>query len=313
MFRRLSRFATAPQLRQEQGSVTVMVVFSLVAVMGLAALVTDVGRLYLARQRVVAVADAAALSGAQFLPGDRVGAVQAVREYLGKNGVDPDTVIIGMSDTEKILSVTVELQVDYTFARILGHATDLVRAGAVAQVAPVTGFNNVTPLGVVQADWKLGDPVILKASSGSGGTLSPGNYGPLALGSRGANTYENNLRNGYGDWIRAGDMLTTETGNMAQPTQRALQDRLALDPFATYETVSRHSPRILILPVLESFTVNGRGEVKCVGFGAFFLDGVGTQGNDRGTVYGRFLRFVVTGESTGEGPDFATYTIKLTH
>ena len=305
----LRRFAGA---HPERGSVTIILVFSLTAILGLAALSVDVARLHLARQRVAAVADAAALSGAQFLPDDRVGAVAAVREYLGKNGVNPDAMVINVNEAQRTLTVTVEARVTYTFARVLGKNADFVRAGAVARIAPLSGSDRVVPLGVVQADWQLGDPVTLKAGSNVG-HLSPGNYGALALGGSGANSYENNLQNGYTGWIRVGDWLRTEPGNMAEPTRRALQSRISQDPFVTFQTVRKQSPRIVIIPVLESFTVNGRGEVKCVGFGAFFLESVGDQGNDRGTVHGRFLRYVVTGEAGGDTPDFATYTIKLTH
>lgn len=298
--------------KDQEGAVTVVLAAAMVAIIGLAALGTDVGRLYIAQERIATVADAAALSGAQFLPHDPDGALAAVGEYLTKNGINPGSVTIALNQADRTLSVSVEDTVDFTFARIFGQRTGQVTAGAVARVASVSGYNNVVPLGVVQADWKLGDPVVLKAASGSG-TYSPGNYGALSLGGRGAASYEMNLASGYNGWVRAGDFIQTETGNMAEPTERALQNRIAHDPDATFATVRKGSPRIVVIPVLESFTVNGRGEVKVVGFGAFFLDRVGGQGNERGSVYGRFLRYVVTGESDGSSGDFAAYTIKLTH
>jgi Flp pilus assembly protein TadG len=298
-------------LKREQGSVTVVVAIALVAIIGLVALGTDVGRLYLAKQRVAAAADAAALSGAQLLPFNRQEAFRTVQDYLRKNGVRPEASTVNLNDLDRTLAVTVEETVDFTFARVLGRDQATVLGGAVARVRPVSGYNNVVPLGVVRADWKLGDPVVLKASANSG-QLSPGNYGALALGARGSASYENNLRNGYTGWIRAGNWLPTETGNMAEPTRRALQARIDLDTWVTYATVGKHSDRIVIIPMLESFEVNGRGEVKCIGFAAFFLEAVESQGNDKGAVHGRFLRYMLTGESDGTGSDFATYTIKLT-
>lgn len=301
------------KVRDRRGSVTILVAVTVVALLGFAALGTDVGRLFLARQHVGAVADAAAISGAQYLPQDRDGAVAAVQTYLQKNGVDPTSVTIQMNDTEQTLTVTVVQKVTYTFARIFGVAGGHVEAQAVARTAPVTGSRTVVPLGVVRQDWNLGDPVVLKASPGTGGTLSPGNYGALSLGGTGASNYEQNLEYGYTGWVRVGDYVTTETGNMAGPTDRALQYRIGLDPFATYGSVTKGSSRIMILPVLDTFQVNGRGEVKVVGLAAFFLDSVGGQGNESGTVRGRFLRYIVQGESDGTGADFATYTIKLTY
>jgi peptidoglycan hydrolase-like protein with peptidoglycan-binding domain len=296
----------------ERGSITVIVALALTALLVLAALVTDVGWLYVMHERSSMVADAAALSGAQFLPHDVDRAVQTVQTYLDKNGFRGEDVTIAVNRADQTLSVMLQERVELTFARVLGRDSELVRSGAVARTAPLTGYNAVVPLGVVQADWKLGDPVMLKAGPADG-TLSPGNYGALSLGGKGASNYESNLQSGYTGWVRAGDWLLTETGNMAGPTERALLARIARDPSASYATVTKGSPRIIVIPVLSSFQANGRGEVQVAGFGAFFLDGVDTQGNDQGTVYGRFLRYHVTGESLGSGPDFAVYTIKLTH
>jgi Flp pilus assembly protein TadG len=297
---------------EERGSVTIIVAIALTVMLALAALAADVGQLYVMRERSAMVADAAALSGAQFLPYDMDRALQTVQTYLDKNGFRGENATIALNRADRTLSVTLQDRVHFTFARVLGRESEVVQAGAVARTAPLTGYNGVVPLGVVQADWKLGDPVVLKAAA-SNGTLSPGNYGALSLGGRGASNYEQNLQSDYTGWVRSGDWLPTETGDMAGPTLRALQTRIARDPNVTYSTVQKGSSRIIIVPVLASFQVNGRGEVQVVGFGAFFLDGVGTEGSERGTVYGRFLRYHVTGESNGSGPDFAVYTIKLTH
>lgn len=296
---------------EERGAVTILVAIAALAIVGLAALGTDVGRLYLARQRVASAADAAALSGAQLLP-DRPAAVQTVQRYLHRNGIDPSSYTVELNDIERTMTVTVQERIDYTFARALGQEGTDVTAKAVARIANLTGYNSVGPLGVVRQDFQLGQQVLLKAAPGTGGTLSPGNYGALALGARGTSSYENNLRYGYSDWLRVGDYVATETGNMAGPTERALQFRIDQDPYSTFGTVSKGSPRILVLPILDSFTVNGRGEVLVVGFAAFYVEQVGGSGNDQGSVRGRFLRYVVTGESDGTGEDFATYTVKLT-
>ncbi len=309
--RRLRRLIAGLR-REENGSVIVLVAVMITAIIGFAALATDVGRLYIARQRVVNVADAAALSGAQFLPGDREQAVQTVQEYLHKNGVAPESVTIEVNEAERTLTVTVEEEVPYFFARVLGQDQGRVLGQAVARIGNLSGYDAVAPLAVVQADWQLGSEVILKASPGSGGHLSPGNFGALALGGNGADTYEQNLRYGYHGWVRIGDWVKTKPGNMAGPTVRALQYRIDQDPYATFETVGKHSPRIMVIPVLKSFEVNGRGEVQVIGFATFFVEGVSGQGSNKATVRGRFLRYVIPGESDGSAPDFATYTIKLT-
>jgi hypothetical protein len=63
--------------------------------------------------------------------------------------------------------------------------------------------------------------------------------------------------------------------------------------------VVKGSPRILIVPVIDSLTVHGRSEVLIVGFAAFFLEGVGGHGNNN-YVTGKFMQMVMPGDiSTG--------------
>ena len=152
--------------------------------------------------------------------------------------------------------------------------------------------------------------MILKLSANDG-TVAPGNYQALALGKSGASMYEYNLMNGYQDWIRIDQWIQVETGNMANPTVRACEYRISLDPLATWETVTKDSARLLKVPVLESFEVNGKGEVYVVGFAMFFLEDVRETGSDKGEIIGRFLRGVVQGEANGAAPDFGLKTVKL--
>lgn len=299
--------------REEKGSAATMVAVSMTAIVGLAALGTDVGRLYVERQRLSAVADAAALSGAQHLPVTRDSALSAVYTYLEKNGIDRLAAEVSISDDNREVSVNINNNVAMTFARVIGPDSVPVAGGAVARTSNLSGSAGVVPLGVVRDDWVLGEQVTLKNSPGNGGLLSPGNFGALALGGNGASRYENNIRYGYADMIRVGDWLTTEPGDMSGPTERAIEHRIDQDPHVTFENVRKNSPRVVIVPMLDRFTTNGRGEVQVIGFAAFFLESVDGHGNNRGAVTGRFLRYIVEGESNGSGGDFGLLTIKLIH
>lgn len=123
--------------------------------------------------------------------------------------------------------------------------------------------------------------------------------------------YEQNLMYGYPDWIRVGDWIETEPGNMASPSVRAGRYRIGLDPLATFETVSPDSPRLLLVPILKDFTVNGRGEVQVVGFAMFFLERVEEKGPDKGEITGRFLRTMAVGEIDSSAPYFGVTRAKL--
>lgn len=297
--------------KEERGSIVVIVALAMTALMGLAALAIDVGRMYVERQRLSVVADAAALSGAQYLPHDQAGAAAAVQTYLQKNGVDPATATVSLAEDIRHISVGLSKKVPMTFARVLGFDEVAVTGSATSWAANLSGYYGVAPLGVPKADWKLGDQVILKLSPGIEGASS-GNYQALALGKDGASTYEANLMYGYKQWLRAWEWVDTETGNMAQPTVRAVTYRINSDPDATYTTATRQSQRLVVVPILSDFNVNGSGQVQVVGFGVFFLEGANLDGNEKGAVIGRFVRLVAEGEGSESAPDFGAYTTKLT-
>jgi Flp pilus assembly protein TadG len=296
--------------KRQKGSIAVMVAAALTAILGLAALGTDVGRLYIERQRLNNVADAAALAGAGRLPHDPDGALATARTYLQRNSVDPAGARVSLTADNRQISIALDSTVGMTFARIIGPDTVPVAGGAAAQVGNLSGYNGAVPLGVPQADWRTGEQVTLKLDADSG-TIAPGNYMALALGKTGSSTYEYNLKTGYQSWIRAGDWIATETGNMASPTVRGINSRLLKDPFSTWQTVKRQSPRLVVVPVLRDYNVNGRGEVLVVGFAMFFIEYAVDYGNNKGEIKGRFVRMVTEGEYSQTAPDFGVYVTKL--
>lgn len=305
MLRRMARLR-----REQKGSVAILVAFSLTAVLALAALGTDVGRLFVERQRLQVVVDAAALSGAQKLPHDPAGAYLAAWRYLQRNNADLDEAEVTVSSDGHHLDVNLEKAVPMTFARVVGLNQEEVAAAAKARTANLSGYLGAAPLGVPRADWKVGDRVYLKLDSQSG-TIAPGNYQALALGKTGSSAYENNLMYGYNSWIRVDDWVDTETGNMAGPTVRAINYRINQDPYSTYTNATRQSARLVVVPILEDFNVNGRGQVHVIGFGVFFLESAVDEGGGKAQVVGRFVRLVIEGEGSLTAPDFGAYTTKL--
>lgn len=295
---------------EQRGSVIPLIMVSMICLLGFVALGTDVGRLYVERQQLAGAADMAALSAAQFLASNPNQAETVAREYLSRNGVNPGDAEIRLDPVNKRITVQASRKVAMTFGRVIGQRDTVVASAATAGVAALSGANSAVPLGVARANWKLYDQVILKMSA-SDGTIAPGNYQALALGKRGSSMYEQNLTNGYDGWLRVGQWIETESGNMAQPTVRAARQRINSDPTATYETVQKGSPRLIMVPILKDFTVTGRGEVQIVGFGMFFLEKVEEKGSDKGEITGRFLRMAGEGEADGSAPDFGLTRTKL--
>ncbi len=285
---------------------TVLVALSLAILVGFAAIGVDVGRMYIVRERIYSAADAAALAGVQFLPYDPDEAVATAVEFLAKNGMaaGATSVTIDPGNGRK-LRVQVGLNVEMTFARVLGIGQLQVTGLSSAERLNATAVSHVVPLSVSRdQNFSYGSLMTLK--KGPGGQVSPGNFGALALGGSGASQYRENLQYGYAEWISIGDWLRTEPGNMAGPTRTAVEYRIGLDPYATFDQVDRNSPRLVNIPVIDTYP-NGRGEVQVVGFAVFFLE----DSDGHGELAGRFLRFDVLGRGDLGAPDYGAYITKL--
>lgn len=291
-------------LSNQRGSITVMTVAALTVLFGFAALVIDVGFLYVNRAELVNIADAAALAGLQDLPADTVQAEASSQDYAAQNGQLGDNVTIRVPN-DKVVTVAVKRNVPLSFARVLGFDSVEVHAEAAARLRPASGVMGVVPFGVVNQDFIFGQTYNLKVGAGDGYT---GNYDALALGGTGSRTYTDNIKYGYDAKLSVGQWVSTETGNMSGGTSEGVKYRINADPAATYNTVKQGSPRIVVVPLIETITNDtGRHDVRIVGFAGFFLESVGGSGQDN-YVSGKFLRLVMAGDTSGTAPDYGVYS-----
>jgi hypothetical protein len=291
-------------LKNEEGAVLVLAAAGMVAFMGLVAIVSDVGLLLLNRARLVNGVDAAALAGVSQLPAAEK-AVSEANLYARANGIEPAALEVTVAPDGRSLTVAARRTVSLFLARVLGYREADVAARAVAGLEAMTGYKGVVPLGVEWEDFQYGVQYQLK-NGGGGGTR--GNYGALALGGKGANKYGQNLKYGYNSWLRVGDKVETEPGNMSGKTSEGVNFRVQAChhiPPCTYDNYALDCPRVVVLPVVEGI-LNGRSTVEVVGFAAFFLEGVGGSGNDN-YVTGRFLELVLEGEGS---PDQTSYGLQ---
>jgi Flp pilus assembly protein TadG len=150
----------------ERGTVAVTVALALTVLLGIAALVVDVGLSWAARAEAQTAADAAALAGASRLAAGPLEAVAAVRQYLDANvaglangpadpgwplnGTDEDGEVVcwtlpaappgpgaGCPAGADALQVTTPpITVHYAFAPILGSRSNQIRALAAASAGP---------------------------------------------------------------------------------------------------------------------------------------------------------------------------------
>src|SRR5438093_6220269 len=129
--------------RDDRGQTLVIVALTLTALFGFVGLVADIGWYELNMIRVQRAADAAALAGVVYLPGNAGSAVTAAQAEAAKNGfadgVGGVTVTAAPETLNgSILNVTVTTPVRTFFARLFGVASFTARRNARAEfVLPI--------------------------------------------------------------------------------------------------------------------------------------------------------------------------------
>ncbi|GBD13268.1 hypothetical protein HRbin24_01292 [bacterium HR24] len=281
----------------QRGNAAVIIALALVALLGAAAMASDVGVFLWNRQKLQDIADAAALAGIQELPEDPDAAVAAATDYARRNGAGSggwvlDSVqVVGTDALEVRLSYP---DAPFLFGRALGLRKVDISVRARAAVQSPTRSDNVMPWALrdsVRQQARFGDVVTVKYSAGSG---SQGDYGALAIIKRGSSQYEENIRNGV--TLELSRTYDVETGNMTGATRDGMSYRFANTSTGcdTFDEVfqstgqglwhfrrpecnpwsgnGQGSKRVVLIPVIADNEDPGRGQVTVMGFALAFLE-----------------------------------------
>jgi hypothetical protein len=294
----------------QQGQSIVLFVLSLTVLLGMAALVVDVGYWYLTKRRAQATADAVALSAAADLP-NAAFAMSDSSGYRLRNKWDGQVNITVSSQRQSSDTATAEATttVPGFFARAFGIDVVDVRARATARKGSYTGWStNLAPWTMTEHDLQWNQTLDLKVVPGN--QYAPGNFGAINLivpgksaciAANGANDYRDLIEDdAHSCLIEVGDKLDLKTGNMAI-LDDALINRGAINNFDYTQLISYspngveqltklEDPNIVVIPIIQEF-VNGSHPVTVVNF-AYFIITSWTKDNVRG-------RFIKTGAPGG--------------
>jgi len=119
----------------ERGSILVIVALMMVVLLGLSALVVDVGRVYGQERKLQNALNAAAIAGARALP-DTTKATTAANTYFFQlNGYDLSTtppIAFSFSNSNGTITVAGKQTVNYIFAKVLGFSSSSIHLSAAA-------------------------------------------------------------------------------------------------------------------------------------------------------------------------------------
>ena len=312
--------------RSDHGQATVLTVVFLVVLLGMAALVLDIGSWYRADRATQSTADAAALAGAQALPGDSATANTLALQYatknggLGSGGVTFSSKIVA-NDTIK---VTVKRAAPTFFAKIFGRNTVTVGSTATARSEGVSAVKYVAPIVVhykhpllnckgpaskpnCAPDFGPTHPTTLGLEDlhKPGGGSGAGAFGLLNLnygdptGNIGAGTLADWLLNGYDDELPLGTYYSAPSANFNNS-----QFTASLDAVIGKE---------VLFPVYRLLTGPGsNAKYDIIGWVGFVITSYNTGGSS-GTLTGYFTSYTASGVqvTSGGNPYFGVHKVEL--
>lgn len=311
-------------MKNERGQSLVLSLLFLTVLVGMAALVVDVGSWYRADRKLQANADAAALAGAQALPGSTAAAEAAALAYADTNdgGLKADDVnfrqTVAPQDT---IEVVTDRPAPGFFAQLFNRSSVEVRATAAARAGVLGSAIGAAPIAV---DWSHEMLHCKPPESCWGhydnGMLVEGTPTTVDFFKTGPGAFRLvNIDSSYGgtgltdiaEWIRTGylDEADVDQWYYSDPgikpnsshIKEALDYRLGQEPD-------------LLFPVYDAVKAQGAGfTYHVIGFAVFHVTSWDIHGAVDSKINGYFMNMVWTGipASSGGAPFFGARAVQL--
>jgi putative Flp pilus-assembly TadE/G-like protein len=298
---------------KQSGQAYVITVLFLAVLLAMAAAVLDIGSWYRADRSLQATVDAAALAGAQALPGSTANASALAAQYATKNGGGTMNITfrskVVPNDT---ITVTGSRPAPGFFSKVLGVNSVTVHANASARVGGLSAAKWVVPIVVDEKHPKLqcnpnpcsGDTeLVYQHFKANGSPNGAGNFGFINLTGQGQGTSDlgNLIDNGWNQYMDLGD-YDAITGNMFSSSN--IGDKL-----------DARIGDVLLFPIFRKLTGGGTGaHYEIVGWAGFRLTGLDLHGNNE-KLFGEFVSVTWDGiqaeTASDAGVDFGVKNVSL--
>ena len=237
--------------RSDRGQATVLTLVFLVVLLGMAALVLDVGSWYRADRATQSTADAAALAGAQALPDDPGNANTLALQYVGKNGGGTPSVSLSTKFlTNDTVKVNVSKPAPGVFTKLFGVRSVTVGSHASARASLMDQAKYVAPIGVNILNPKLKGTSTCPCFGSTnltvlplGKTGAPGAFDLLNIdeshGGTGPSILADWILKGYDGYLSLGDYFSDAGAKWnSSQVQDAIDQRLNTELlFPVYDTI----------------------------------------------------------------------------
>jgi hypothetical protein len=302
------------RLRSERGQTMVLTTLFVAALLGIAALVLDLGTWFRNQRDLQAVADAAALAGAQELPEDTTLASARATEYTSKNGASSPKITFSSTISgfgSNTIKVELERPAPGFFAKVFGVNSVQIRAKATARSSYPSAARWVAPIVVnekhpmllckPQPCFNTYTKIELDDLHKPGSGTASGSFGLISLDNDNIDegTLADWLLNGYDGLMDLGDYRSAPSTKFnSGQFQSALEKRKGTE---------------LLFPIYRKIVGTGStAEYEIVGWVGFVIQKVVGGGSSQ-TLEGYFTRVVWEGlpATTAPSADFGVRSIEL--
>jgi secretion/DNA translocation related TadE-like protein len=293
---------------RERGQATVLTVVFLAVLLGMAALVLDVGSWFREKRQLQTAADAAALAGAQALPEDTSRAAALAAQYASTNkgaSITPDVTISGANN---VITVKTSSKAPGFFSKVFGIDSVDVGASAKARVDIPVQAQYVAPMVVYYKHPLLGGsgcPCYHQETTLDYDPMgAPGAFGMLNLdggsGTPGSSDEAAWIERGFDKYLPLGKYRSDPGAKFSSQNIRgSLDDRIGT---------------VLLFPVYKVLTGSGQNATyDIIGWVGFYLESYEVHGNNS-TLHGYFTTFIAHGIQSSTGttqPNFGVRSVQL--
>jgi hypothetical protein len=294
---------------EESGSTIILAALAMFVLLAIAGLAIDGGMVYMTKSQLQKTANAAVLSGAQELTNTEAKVNEVARNVVAAHN-DGSSIQSLTIEMDKKVGVDLTKTVELAFSKLLGMETVKVKAHSAAELRTMGKVVGAAPLGIDDSiQLEFNREYQLKVDSGD---VQFGNFGILALGGTGARTYEENLRKGYQNELSVGDIIPTQTGNIAGKTREVIKEKVNGCPEFPRDTYRRDCSRVILVPVYTPYNhdANQMKEVKITGFAYFYI--TDPMDSKDTSIKGLFIERAGTGYEGKSGINKGAYSIRIT-
>jgi hypothetical protein len=310
-------------VKDENGTIIVMVILMLTALVAMIALAFDFGSWYQAHRNLQAAADAGVLAGAQDLP-DTATASSTATSYVNANTSGLDSGPAPTFPDTSTIDITLTKTVPGAFSQLVGITSKTISAHARAVVGTPGSAKNIVPIGIKSTVCPGGSSGWTSACYNVARTLSFDDTNTTTFGS--------NSTFGLLDLVDSSANSSSCNGNIgesiqAQQINGGYSGTISVNRYYGATTGQRTSLRnalnnvigqVLLVPVFDqaNLTWCNAGGFHVVGWGAFVVDQTipNSDWNPHTKIlHGHFVQFIDHDVTLTPGvPSFGVKVIQLT-